>query len=83
MWAEGTALAQVTEHERACGFGGTAERLLGQEHSILTAEGGKGWEAGDTDLAEEPGLYPGGAGEPQRAFEQGSVFILAKLLGLQ
>lgn len=44
MQAEGTAPAQATEQQRAGGFGGTAKRPLAQEHSILTAEGGRwGW----------------------------------------
>lgn len=47
MRAEGTAPAQATEQERARGFGGTAKKLLAQEHGVLTAEGGRwGWSGG-------------------------------------
>lgn len=41
------------------------------------------WEAGERHSAKENGFYPGGAGESQRAFEQGSIFILEKLPWLQ
>lgn len=41
------------------------------------------WEAGERDSAKENELYPGGAGESWRAFEQGSIFILEKLPWLQ
>lgn len=32
-------------------------------------------EAGERDSAKKSGLDPGGAGEPQRVFEQGSVLF--------